>query len=60
MMHHILGVGGAYPLVVALWLLPLAGAVISWAFGPQLRSLAGWLVSGLVGASFVLAALSWG
>jgi NADH-quinone oxidoreductase subunit L len=60
MMHHVMGVTGAYPLVVALWLLPLAGAVICWAFGPQLRALAGWLVSALVGASFVLAVLSWG
>jgi NADH-quinone oxidoreductase subunit L len=57
---HALGVSGSYPMVVALWLLPLAGAVICWVFGPQLRGLAGWLVSGLVGASFVLAALSWG
>ena len=39
--------------------LPLAGAVICWTFGPQLRAMAGWLVSGLVGASFVLAVLSW-
>ncbi len=60
MMHHVLGVTGSYPLLVALWLLPLAGAVICWAFGPQLRSLAGWLVSALVGGSFVLAVLSWG
>ncbi len=59
MIHHALGSSGSYPLVVALWLLPLAGAVICWAFGPQLRTLAGWLVSGLVGASFVLAVLSW-
>jgi NADH-quinone oxidoreductase subunit L len=59
MTHHLLGVSGSYPLLVALWLLPLLGAVISWAFGPQLRTRAGWLVSGLVAASFVLAALSW-
>jgi NADH-quinone oxidoreductase subunit L len=59
-MHHTLGVGGSYPLVITLWLLPLAGAVICWAFGPQLRVKAGWLVSALVGASFVLAILSWG
>ncbi len=59
MMHHVLGVSGSYPLIVALWLLPLAGAIICWAFGPQLKSIAGWLVSALVGASFVLAALSW-
>ncbi|HEY1868645.1 MAG TPA: NADH-quinone oxidoreductase subunit L [Candidatus Cybelea sp.] len=59
MPHHLLGVPGSYPLVVALWLLPLGGAIICWAFGPRLRTLAGWLASGLVGASFVLAALSW-
>ncbi len=58
-MHHVLGVGGSYPLLVALWLLPLAGAVLCWAFGPQLRGAAGWLVSALVGVSFVLAVVSW-
>ncbi len=57
---HVLGVSGSYPLIVALWLLPLAGAAICWAFGPQLRTLAGWLAATLVGASFVLAVLSWG
>jgi NADH-quinone oxidoreductase subunit L len=59
-MHHTLGVSGSYPLLVTLWLLPLAGAVMCWTFGPQLRTMAGWLVSALVGASFVLAVLSWG
>jgi len=59
-MHNALGVSGSYPLIVALWLLPLAGAVLCWTFGPQLKTAAGWLVSGLVGASFVLTALSWG
>ncbi|HVN68358.1 MAG TPA: NADH-quinone oxidoreductase subunit L [Candidatus Binatia bacterium] len=49
-----------HPLLVALWLLPLAGAIVCWAFGPQLRSAAGWLVSAVVGASFVLTVLSWG
>jgi NADH-quinone oxidoreductase subunit L len=57
--HHLLGVAGSYPMLLALWLLPLAGAVICWTFGPQLRAIAGWLVSALVGASFVLALLSW-
>ncbi len=59
-MQHVLGVTGSYPLLVALWLLPLAGAVICWAFGPQLRTAAGGLVSAIVGASFVLTLLSWG
>ena len=60
MTHHVLGMSGTYPLLVTLWLLPLAGAVMCWTFGPQLRKLSGWLVSALVAASFVLAALSWG
>jgi NADH-quinone oxidoreductase subunit L len=46
-------------MLLALWLLPLAGGVICWAFGPQLRAAAGWLVSAIVAVSFVLAALSW-
>ncbi len=57
--HHVMGVDGSYPLVVALWLLPLLGAVLCWTFGPQLKARAGWLASGLLLASFVLAVLSW-
>ncbi len=59
-MHHTLGVTGAYPLLLTLWTLPLLGAVICWAAGPQLRTIAGWLASALVGISFVLAVASWG
>jgi NADH-quinone oxidoreductase subunit L len=40
MISHALGVSGTYPMLLALWLLPLAGAVICWAFGPQLRAMA--------------------
>ena len=58
--HHSLGVAGSYPLLIALWLLPLAGAIVCWAFGPRLKTLAGWLASGIIAASFVLAVLSWG
>jgi NADH-quinone oxidoreductase subunit L len=57
--HHVLGVAGSYPMLLALWLLPLAGAVVCWTLGPQLRATAGWLISAVVGASFVLAVLSW-
>jgi NADH-quinone oxidoreductase subunit L len=57
--HHILGVQGSYPALVALWLLPLAGAILCWAFGPQLRGRAGWLASGLLGISFLLTVASW-
>jgi NADH-quinone oxidoreductase subunit L len=57
--HHTLGVDGAYPMLVALWLLPLAGAILCWAFGPQLRVWAGRLACAAIGTSFVLTALSW-
>jgi NADH-quinone oxidoreductase subunit L len=55
-----MGVDGSYPLLYAIWLLPLAGAVACWAFGPQLRNLAGALGSATIGASFVATLLSWG
>lgn len=43
-----------------VWLLPLLGAVVLWAFGPQLKRGAGWLGSGLILASFALAASMFG
>ncbi|HVA29280.1 MAG TPA: NADH-quinone oxidoreductase subunit L [Candidatus Baltobacteraceae bacterium] len=58
-MHHVMGVNGYYPYLLALWLLPLAGAIVCWAFGPQLKSLAGSLGSATVGASFVATMLAW-
>jgi NADH-quinone oxidoreductase subunit L len=48
-----------YPLLFVIWLLPLAGAVLLWAFGPQLKSWAGPIGSALIGASFVAALMSW-
>ncbi len=60
MIHHVMGVDGSYPLIVVLWLLPLLGAILCWAFGPQLKNAAGWLASALLGGSFVLTLLSWG
>jgi NADH-quinone oxidoreductase subunit L len=42
-------------LVLVVWLLPLAGAIALWAFGPQLKRGAGWLGSAVVLASFVCA-----
>lgn len=59
-MHHVMGVDGSYPLILILWLLPLAGAILNWSFGPQLKNLAGWLGSGVVGVAFVLTLASWG
>src|SRR5215469_9374762 len=54
-----MGVDGSYPALIALWLLPLLGAVICWTFGPQLRAACGWIASILVGISFVLALVLW-
>jgi NADH-quinone oxidoreductase subunit L len=60
MIHHQMGVDGSYPLLIALWLLPLAAAILWWTFGPQLKGLAGWLGSAAIAGSFVLTVLSWG
>ncbi len=43
-----------------LWLLPLAGAIVLWALGPQLRRNAGWLGSAFVFASFAIAVANFG
>src|ERR1700678_2156530 len=59
-MHHVMGVDGYYPTLIALWLLPLVGAIAMWAFGPQLRRLAGPLGSSTIGASFVATLWLWG
>ncbi|MDE2482831.1 MAG: NADH-quinone oxidoreductase subunit L [bacterium] len=59
MTHYQMGNPGSYPYLLALWLLPLVGAIVAWAFGPQLKRLAGPLCSALLGASFVATLLSW-
>ncbi len=45
----------SHPLLLLIWLLPLAGAIILWAFGPQLRSMAGPIGAALVGVAFIAA-----
>jgi NADH-quinone oxidoreductase subunit L len=46
---------GVSPLVIyAIWLLPLFGAIVIWALGPQLRRGAGWFGSATVLAAFGL------
>jgi NADH-quinone oxidoreductase subunit L len=42
------------PLLMAIWLLPLCGAIVLWAFGPQLKRVAGALASIVVLAAFGL------
>jgi NADH-quinone oxidoreductase subunit L len=46
-------------LLYFVWLLPLFGAVLLWALGPQLRSWAGPIGSALVGVSFVATVTLW-
>jgi NADH-quinone oxidoreductase subunit L len=60
MMHNTMGVDGSYPFLLAVWLLPLLGAILCWAFGPRLGRLAGPLGSAAVGFAFIFTALSWG
>jgi NADH-quinone oxidoreductase subunit L len=45
------------PLLLAIWLLPLCGALAIWAFGPQLRRGAGVLATLVVAACFGLTLL---
>ena len=54
-----MGAPGSYPLLFAIWLLPLLGAIACWAFGPNLGRLAGPLGSAAVGAAFVATIMSW-
>ena len=45
--------------LLVIWLLPLAGAIVNWAFGPQLKRVAGVLGTAAVGISFVATVASW-
>ncbi len=46
-------------LLYLVWLAPLLGAVVLWAFGPQLKSWAGPVGSALVGVSFAATLALW-
>jgi NADH-quinone oxidoreductase subunit L len=47
-------------LLTALWLLPLIGAIVLWAFGPQLKQTAGPLGSAVILLSFLATVSLWG
>jgi NADH-quinone oxidoreductase subunit L len=47
-------------LLYLVWLLPLFGAVLLWALGPQLRSWGGPIGAALVGVSFIATLSLWG
>jgi NADH-quinone oxidoreductase subunit L len=55
-----MGVDGSYPVLFVIWLLPLLGAVGSFAFGPQLKRAAGWFASAVLAGSFVATVAAWG
>ena len=46
-------------LLYLVWLLPLLGGILLWAFGPQLKSWAGPIGSALVGVSFAATVALW-
>ncbi|MBV8749576.1 MAG: hypothetical protein JO103_07665, partial [Candidatus Eremiobacteraeota bacterium] len=46
-------------LLYIIWLLPLLGAVLLWAFGPQLKSWAGPVGSALIGVAFAMTLALW-
>jgi NADH-quinone oxidoreductase subunit L len=50
---HVLGTPGTYPLLLATWLIPLAGALVLWFFGPLLRGVGAWVGTVITGAAFV-------
>jgi NADH-quinone oxidoreductase subunit L len=60
MPQHMMGVNGTYPVLFVIWLFPLLGAVLCWAFGPQLKRGAGLLGSAAVACSFIATLLAWG
>jgi NADH-quinone oxidoreductase subunit L len=45
--------------LLLIWLLPLAAAIVNWAFGPQLKRAAGIIGSAAVGLSFVATLAEW-
>ena len=57
-MIHELGISGTYPLLLATWLLPLAGALLLWAFGPLLKNAGAKFGTAVLGAAFVTTLLS--
>ncbi len=47
-------------MLFVIWLMPLLGAIVCWAFGPQLKRAAGLVGCGTVGVSFIATLASWG
>ncbi len=47
-------------MLFVIWLVPLLGAILCWAFGPQLKRAAGVLGSAAIAVSFIATVASWG
>jgi NADH-quinone oxidoreductase subunit L len=47
-------------MLFVIWLLPLAGAILCWSFGPQLKRFAGILGSAAIAVPFIATVASWG
>ncbi|HEY1729376.1 MAG TPA: NADH-quinone oxidoreductase subunit L [Candidatus Baltobacteraceae bacterium] len=59
MPQHVMGVEGVYMPLFAIWLAPLVGAIIIWAFGPSLRSWGGPIGCAAIAVSFLATLASW-
>ena len=54
-----MGLEGVYMPLFVIWLAPLVGAIIIWAFGPSLRSWGGPIGSAAIAVSFIATIFSW-
>jgi len=54
-----MGIEGSYPWLFVLWLAPLAGAIVNWALGPQLKRAAGIVGTLAIALPFAATLISW-
>ncbi len=57
---HVMGLEGVYIPLFVIWLAPLVGAIIIWAFGPLLRTWGGPIGCAAIAVSFLATIASWG
>src|SRR5579884_350720 len=59
MPQHVMGTPGNYPVLFVIWLVPLLGGILCWAFGPQLKRAAGVVASACVGVPLIATVAAW-
>src|SRR5579884_889395 len=59
MPQHVMGTPGNYPVLFVIWLVPLLGGILCWAFGPQLKRAAGVVASACVGVPLIATLLAY-